>query len=310
MAELTLDNSVAIVTGAGRGMGAATARELARRGARVIVNDIGTGVDGSGEDNGPAHEVAEEIVAAGGSAVPDNHSVTTTEGAEAIVQTALDSFGRCDIVVNNAGILNRLTFLETDLQDFTRHLSVHLMGSFNVSHAAWPHMLRTGYGRIVFITSSAMFGSSVSVSYSAAKAGQIGLMRTLALAGRESGIKVNGVAPVADTRMTGGPGDPGPDQRPARPPERVAQAIALLAHESCPVTGEIIGVGGDKADRVLLAATHGYASVDRLTTENLLEHWEQVIDTGEWWLPQDSFDHVARMTNADATPDSEDLEIP
>jgi NAD(P)-dependent dehydrogenase (short-subunit alcohol dehydrogenase family) len=304
MTALRLDGRVAIVTGAGRGMGAAIARELARRGASVVVNDLGSGVDGVGADDGPAAEVTAAIVAAGGRAAADSHTVSTGEGADAIVARAISSFGQLDVVVNNAGIIKGSSFPETDIDDLMQHLSVHLVGSFNVSRAAWPHMVRSGYGRIVLMTSSAVFGSAVSISYAAAKAGQIGLMRTLALVGREHGIKVNAVAPVADTRMSATREQRGADPAPRRPPELVSQAIALLAHDTCPVTGEIFGVGGGKADRLLLAVTEGHVDPGEFTAERLDDSWEQVMDARCCWLPIDSFDHVRRLTQPAAAPRS------
>jgi len=275
-------------------MGASYARTLALRVAAVVVNDLGSSVDGVGADAGPAAVVATEIEAAGGAAVANLDSVNTTEGATAIVGTALEHFGRVDIVVNNAGILTRLGFPEADLDNFNRNLSVHLAGAFNVTRAAWPHMCAKGYGRVVMITSSGLLGSLVNVSYASAKAGQIGLTKTLAIVGASQNIKVNAVAPAADTRMTSKATLAQRGAGTALVPDLVAPAVVLLSHERCPASGEIFGVGGGRVDRLFIGVTEGYAN-HNLTPEDLFENWSQVIDEAGYWVPANSPDHVARL---------------
>ena len=292
--QLRFDGRVAIVTGAGRGMGASFARTLALRGAAVVVNDLGSSVDGVGADAGPAQLVAAEIRAAGGAAVASSDSVATTGGATAIVGAALDHFGRVDIVVNNAGILTRLGFPEADLHNFNHNFSVHLAGASNVTRAAWPHMFAEAYGRVVMITSSGLLGSLVNVSYASAKAGQIGLTKTLALAGASQNIKVNAVAPAADTRMTSKATLEQRGAGVALDPDLVAPAVALLSHEQCPASGEIFGVGGGRVNRLFIGVTDGYANHD-LTPEDLFDNWPHVIDETSYFVPANSPDHVARL---------------
>jgi NAD(P)-dependent dehydrogenase (short-subunit alcohol dehydrogenase family) len=191
VADLRFDGRVAVVTGGGRGIGRAHARLLAARGAHVVVNDLGVALQGGRPESEPARDVVAEIEAAGGTAVADGSDVAKTDGAEALVGKALDSFGRVDIVVNKAGIIRWAPFPEVDADDLAAHLSVHAAGSFNVSRAAWPQMTAQGYGRIVMTTSSAIFGAPTLVSYGAAKGAIVGLARSLATAGAEHGIAVN-----------------------------------------------------------------------------------------------------------------------
>ena len=203
MAALGFDGKVAIITGAGGGLGKQHALSLASRGALVVVNDLGGAVDGSGSDAGAAQLVVDEIKAAGGEAVADTDSVATPEGGEAIVQTAIDAFGRIDIVINNAGILRDKTFhnMTPDLLDPV--LDVHLKGAFNVTKPAWVHMREQQYGRVISTSSAAgVFGNFGQTNYGAAKMGLVGLTRVLAVEGARYNIKANAIAPLALTRMT------------------------------------------------------------------------------------------------------------
>src|SRR5436305_6098704 len=220
MTRYGFEGRVAVVTGAGRGIGRAYARLLAGRGASVIVNDI---------DVDPASAVAQEI---GGTA--DANDVASARGAQALVTTAIERFGRLDVLINNAGNIRWGGMPKVDEENLTSHLGVHLGGSFNTTRAAWPHMVEQGYGRVVMTTSSGLFGLPNNTSYAAAKGAVIGLARSLATAGTDHGIKVNLIAPGAFTRM-GGPGEAPPGME----PDLVAPMPALLAHEDCPVLGEI-----------------------------------------------------------------------
>ena len=227
---------VAVVTGAGRGIGRAHAKLLAERGANVVVNDLGGSMQGVGADAGPASSVAEEIVAAGGAAVADTSDVASAAGAQALVDTAVERLGRLDILVNNAGIIRWAGMPEVDEDNLASHLAVHVGGSFNTARAAWPRMVEQGYGRIVMTTSSGMFGLPNNLSYATAKAAVVGLTRSLTTAGAAHGIKVNLIAPAAMTRMAGAPADDSSGAT-QMSPDLVAPMVAFLAHEACPVSG-------------------------------------------------------------------------
>ena len=283
MTLLRFDGRVVIVTGAGRGIGRAHALLLAERGAQVVVNDLGGGVEGGGSDSTPAAQVVEEIERAGGTAVANGDDVSTTAGAEGIVAAAMDAFGRIDAVVNNAGILTQSAFPETDVEELSRHLSVHVLGSFNVTRAAWPTMVDQGYGRVVSTTSASILGMSTIIAYATAKAALLGLVRSLAVIGKEHGITANLVAPLADTRMSGGSRAPGAAPRApepgdtARTAEMIAPVVALLCHEECPVSGEILSAGRGGVARIFLAETLGVTRVD-LTPEDVAEDWATIVD--------------------------------
>ncbi|MEV7038431.1 SDR family NAD(P)-dependent oxidoreductase [Amycolatopsis sp. NPDC051061] len=293
MSELfSFQGRVAIVTGAGRGIGRAHARLLAKRGAKVVVNDLGGSMAGDGLDAGPAQSVVEEIVADGGEAVADTHDVSTTAGGEAIVGTALEHFGRIDVVVNNAGIIRWGGLPDVDLENLERHLAVHLLGSFTTMRAAWPHFVEQGYGRVVLTTSTGLFGLDSNLSYAAAKAGVIGLARSAKLAGEPHGIKVNLIAPAAQTRMAGG--DPLADDaqavpgQPFMPSDAVAPMAAFLAHESCPVNGEIYTAGAGRFARLFIASTEGYVhDGGAATIEDLAKNWDAVNDESGYYVPAD-----------------------
>jgi NAD(P)-dependent dehydrogenase (short-subunit alcohol dehydrogenase family) len=271
------------VTGAGRGIGRAYAHLLAQRGAAVVVNDLGGAVDGTGIDSGPADEVAREIAAAGGSAQGDAHDVATSAGAQAVVDGALNRFGRIDILINNAGIIRWAGFPEADEDNLARHLAVHTVGSFNTARAAWPHMRKAGYGRIVMTTSSGVFGLPNNTSYATAKAAVIGLTRSLAVAGAGHDVKVNLIAPAAMTRMAGS-GSGSPDMA----PQLVAPMAAYLAHEDCPVSGEIYSAGAGRFARVFIAETPGYVHPGtEVRIEDVAEHWQAINDETGYSVPAD-----------------------
>jgi NAD(P)-dependent dehydrogenase (short-subunit alcohol dehydrogenase family) len=297
--EYGFDGRVAIVTGAGRGIGRAYARLLAERGARVVVNDLGGSMAGEGADAGPASTVATEIVAAGGEAIADTHDVASFEGAGTLVATAVDAFGRIDVLVNNAGIMRWAGMPELGADDVDAHLAVHVMGSFHTARAAWPHMVDQGYGRIVMTTSSGMLGNPGNLAYATAKGGVVGMMRSLATAGRTHDIRVNCIAPAAYTRMAGSGADPADDDPMAvqMAPELVAPMVALLAHESCPVTGEIYTAGAGRFARIFLASTTGYVHENGApTVEDVASHWDAINDESGYYVPVDLMDWSARYT--------------
>jgi NAD(P)-dependent dehydrogenase (short-subunit alcohol dehydrogenase family) len=284
MSGYRFDGRVAVVTGAGRGIGRAHARLLAERGASVVVNDLGGSTAGEGSDAGPAQSVVEEIVAAGGKAVVDTHDVSTEAGGQAIIGSALDAFGRIDILVNNAGIIRYGGLPEVDLDSVERHLAVHLLGSFNTMRAAWPHFIEQGYGRVVLTTSSGMLGLANNLGYAVAKSGLIGLARSAKLAGAPHGITVNLVAPAAITRMGGDEA-----AMPAMPSEAVAPIVAYLAHESCPVSGEIYTAGAGRFGRLFIASTEGYLQQDA-TVEDVADNWQAINDEAGYTVPSDLMD--------------------
>lgn len=290
MSELSFEGRVAVVTGAGRGIGRAHARLLAERGASVVVNDLGGTMEGEGSDTTPAQAVVDAIIAAGGSAVADGNDVSTEAGAQAIIDTAIEKFGRIDIVVNNAGIVRYAGLPEVDLDNLRRHLDVHLIGSFNTMRAAWPHFVEQGYGRVVLTTSCGMFGMDNNLSYAAAKSGMIGMARSAKLAGAPHNIKVNLLAPAAYTRMAGADPDTDPQAAAAAaamPSESVAPMAALLAHESCPVSGEIYTAGAGRFARLFLASTDGYAPVGPATVEDVAANWDAINDETGYYVPAD-----------------------
>ena len=243
MSELRFDDRVAVITGAGRGLGRAYALLLASRGAKVVVNDPGASLAGAGTDIGPAEEVVGEIRAAGGEAVANIDTVATPAGGEAIIQSALDHFGRIDILIHNAGIVRRAPLREMQVEDFNDVLDVHLRGGFHVVRAALPHMCDAGYGRIVLTGScSGLYGNALVGNYATAKTGLIGLSNVAAIEGAEFGVKCNLILPGAVTRMAEGLDT---SAYPPMDPELVAPAAAWLAHEHCSITGEwLVAIAG------------------------------------------------------------------
>lgn len=246
---------VAIVTGAGGGLGRAHALALAARGARVLVNDLGGARDGSGSSLTAAEAVVAEIRAAGGEAIANGASVTDWEAVQAMVQQALDAWGRIDIVVNNAGILRDKSFAKMELADFRLVLDVHLMGAVHCTKAAWPHMLAQNYGRVLFTTSSTgLYGNFGQSNYGAAKLALVGLMQTLGLEGAKHGIHVNCLAPTAATRMTEGL-LPEPVLA-ALQPEAVVPAMLVLVAENAP-TRTVLCAGAGHVEAAHITLTQG-----------------------------------------------------
>ena len=279
MAGIEFDGRVAIVTGAGGGLGRSHALLLADRGAKVVVNDLGGARDGTGTDASMADQVVAEIEAAGGEAVANHDGVQTWEGGQAIVQTALDTFGRVDILVNNAGILRDASFAKLTEEQLLPVVQVHLLGGFHVTRAAWGPMREQGYGRVISTTSgSGLYGNFGQSNYSAAKLGMVGLTRTLAIEGAKYGITANAIAPVAKSRMT-------EDLMPAEmldrlEPEYVSPVVAYLASESCTDTGRIFSVGGGYVARVALLEGAG-ATFDAVPTpEEIADAWSTIEEVG------------------------------
>lgn len=255
MSDLRFDGRVAVVTGAGRGLGRSYALLLASRGARVVVNDSGGSLSGSGTDAGPAHDVVQEIIAAGGQAVACTHSVATPDGGQAIVDTALERYGRVDVLIHNAGNVRRAPLRDMTSDDFDAVLDVHLRGAFHVVRAAFPVMCDAGHGRIVLTSSiGGLYGNHQVANYAAAKAGVIGLSNVVALEGAPAGVTCNVVVPAAVTRMAEGIDT---SAYPPMSPELVAPVVGWLAHESCSVTGEIFVALAGRVARVVVTETAG-----------------------------------------------------
>jgi NAD(P)-dependent dehydrogenase (short-subunit alcohol dehydrogenase family) len=276
MEPLSFDGQVAIVTGAGGGLGRSHALELARRGALVVVNDLGGAVDGTGSSTSAAELVVAEIKAAGGDAVANGDSVATPEGGEAIVQCAVDSYGRVDVVVNNAGILRDAAFKNVTPELLDPVIDVHLKGAFNVLRHAWPRLREQNYGRIVNTTSgSGMFGNFGQSNYGAAKAGLMGLTRVLSIEGERNNVRVNAIAPIAHTRMTS---EQIPDDM---VPELISPMVAYLCHASCEITGQAYSVGGGRVSRLFLGMTTGITEPD-LSVEMIAERIGEIEETSEF----------------------------
>ena len=268
-----LDERVAVVTGAGRGLGRAYALLLASRGAKVVVNDAGGSLAGEGVDAGPAGQVVSEITAAGGQAVACTASVATREGADAIITTALENYGGIDILVHNAGNVRPGSLKEMTYEDFDAVLDVHLRGAFNVVRSAFPVMCRAGYGRIVLTSSiGGLYGNHGVANYAAAKAGVIGLSNVAALEGAADGVKCNVIVPAAVTRMAEG------IDTSAYPPmgaELVAPVVGWLAHESCSVTGEMFIALAGRVARAVIAESPGVYRPS-WTVEDVGEHLDAI----------------------------------
>lgn len=277
MAEIRFDDRVAIVTGAGGGLGRAHALLLASRGARVVVNDLGGSVDGSGSGTRAADAVVEEIAAAGGEAVASYDSVDSMESAQGIVETALGKFGKLDIVVNNAGILRDVSFTKMDEAAWDAVLRVHLYGTMFVAKAAWPHLRENAYGRMVNTTSAAgLYGNFGQASYAAAKMGIVGLSKTLAQEGAKYDIRVNVVAPVAKSRMTETILPPPVLEK--IQPEAVSPVVAYLCSEGCEETAQIYSVGGGYVSRVAVVEGAGVQLGGDIDVERVAESWQGIND--------------------------------
>jgi NAD(P)-dependent dehydrogenase (short-subunit alcohol dehydrogenase family) len=282
---LRFDHRVVIVTGAGQGLGRAYALLLASRGATVVVNDLGCDELGRGEDRTFAAGVVDEIESLGGSAVASFDDVRTMDGGNAIVLTAIEAFGRVDAVVSNAALNTPTPVGETTLEELELHLALDPIGAYTVARAAWPHFVDQQYGRLVFSSSSAQFGTRTTLAYGAAKAATWGLMRGFAATGADVGVMANVVAPFGFSRMV--TNNPNLDEaavdarRRLMPAEQAAPVVAALVHESCPVNGELFAVGGGKVTNVFLGETRGIFDAS-LSPEQVMDSWDALVDRTDY----------------------------
>jgi NAD(P)-dependent dehydrogenase (short-subunit alcohol dehydrogenase family) len=288
--ELRFDGKVAVITGAGRGIGSEYARLLAARGCHVVVNDVGIGVTGEASDEHPAEQLVAEITASGGSAVASRHNVI--DEAEALVAVAIDAFGQLDIVVNNAGISGGAPFGRLAKEQFDLLFDTHFKGTVNVSRAAWPHLLNAGHGRLVSTSSPAVFGGQFIAHYASAKAATLSFTKVLAAEGARKGVNVNAVAPSASTRMTSFvPGALSDYVDEFFPAADVAPFVAWLVHESTTITGEAFVVGGGVARRIVMAVSRGVRVTER-SPEAWASQAETLVGADGLDLPHDLVDDM------------------
>jgi NAD(P)-dependent dehydrogenase (short-subunit alcohol dehydrogenase family) len=274
--KLSFEGRVAIVTGAGGGLGSQYALALAARGAKVVVNDFGGELNGSGGTQSAAQKVVDEIRSAGGEAIANTASVTDFDEVQHMVNQAIEAWGRVDVLINNAGILRDKTFAKMDLDDFRRVIDVHLMGSVNCTKAVWQIMQEQKYGRVIMTTSSSgLYGNFGQSNYAAAKMALVGLMQTLALEGAKHGIKVNSISPSAYTRMTE---NLMPEEiADLLTPQSVVPAMLVLAHENAP-TRTILCAGAGSFEAAHITLTDGaYLGITEDTPERLLLNLDAVL---------------------------------
>ncbi len=298
MSEIRFDDRVAVITGAGGGLGKTYALMLAARGAKVVVNDLGGARDGSGAGSSMADQVVSEIRAGGGQAVASYDSVATPESGERIVQTALDTFGRVDIVINNAGILRDKSFAKLLPEDLGLVLDVHLKGAFHVSQPAFRYMKDHSYGRFLFTSSAAgIFGNFGQTNYGAAKMGLVGLSNVLAVEGAKYNIRSNVIAPIAKTRLTTELLGPLAD---LLEPEHVTPLATYLVSEPCELTHEVISVGGGRFARVFTGLAPGWTGPrgQVASPENVRDHLDQIMNPEGYTIPKNINDETMLIVQA------------
>ncbi len=293
MTERRFDGRVAVITGGGRGLGRAYALLLGSLGAKVVVNDPGASIAGGDADAGPAAEVVREIQAAGGEAVADLNSVATPEGGAAIIQTAIDTYGRIDILIHNAGNVRYGALATISQEDFRAVLDVHLLGAFNVVRAAFPLMCDAKYGRIILTSSiGGIYGNANVVNYGVSKAGIIGLNNVAAIEGAEHNVKCNAILPGAVTRMADGLDT---SFYPPMGPELVAPVVGWLAHESCSVTGEMLVSIAGRVSRAYVVETEGVFQPE-WTIDSVAEKIDDIRDpTNLWTLHPAEHGHLEHL---------------
>jgi NAD(P)-dependent dehydrogenase (short-subunit alcohol dehydrogenase family) len=298
VSDIRFDGRVAVITGAGGGLGKTYALDLARRGASIVVNDLGGSADGTGGGSSMADATVKEITEAGGTAVANYDSVATPDGGKGIIQSALDEFGKVDILINNAGILRDKSFLKLEPKDLEAVIDVHLKGAFFVTQPAFAAMKANGYGRIVMASSGAgIFGNFGQSNYGAAKMGLVGLMNVLAVEGARNGIKVNTIAPIAKTRLTeellGGMAD-------ALDPEFVTPLVTYLCSEKCELTHEIFDVGGGRYARIFIGMAKGWVAPkgNIPKAEDIFDQIDVIRDQDGYTIPESIADETKAVLEA------------
>jgi NAD(P)-dependent dehydrogenase (short-subunit alcohol dehydrogenase family) len=296
--ELRLDGRVVAITGAGRGLGRAYAHLLAARGARVIVNDAGVEVDGTGAGSPIAEQVVMEIRRSGGEAVSSTDDIATPEGGQALVAAATSAYGRLDGVIHNAGVLRDKSLAKLEPADVRSVLAVHLEAAFWILRPAFSEMRRNGFGRIVLTTSaSGLFGTYGQSNYAAAKLGLVGLMRVIAQEGGRFGIQCNCVAPTARTRMTEALVGELADKL---DPQHVASLVAYLVSERCKLTNRIFSAGGGRYASVFMGLTPGWVhrAAQPATPEQVEEHLDAILDPDGFTVPETGLDELKIIQEA------------
>lgn len=299
MAEIRFDGRVAIVTGAGGGLGRAHALLLASRGAKVVVNDLGGAFDGTGAGSAMADKVVEEIRSAGGEAVPNYDGVDTWQGGQGIVKTAVDAFGKVDILINNAGILRDKSFMKMEEEDIDKVFAVHLKGAFNVTKAAFPVMRENNYGRIVMTTSATgLYGNFGQANYGAAKLGLVGFMNTLKIEGARYNILVNTIAPIAGTRMTAGVMPP--DLVEKLKPDYVSPIVTYMCSEECTDSGIVFVAGAGYFSRAVMVEGPGIIldAKKGVTIEDIRDRLADIKKLEGAQPFNQSNDEIARLVSA------------
>ena len=301
MSGLRFDGRVAAVTGAGRGIGRAYALLLGQLGAKVVVNDLGGSTLGQGQDAAPADEVVKQIQAAGGTAIANYGDVSTVEGGRSVIDAAVGGFGGIDIVINNAGNMVWGSLPDATAETIEAHWAVHVRGSFNTLHAAWPHFLEKNYGRVVLTTSVGMFGLPDNLGYATAKASMIGMAKSLTVGRRKANITINCVAPNAVTRLAARTGDGRAAQAAQEAqeamaavmdPALVAPMVAYLAHESCDVSGEAYVAGAGRFARLFVGVTDGYlhSGPAAPTVDDVAANLATIKDETGYYVPANLMD--------------------
>jgi NAD(P)-dependent dehydrogenase (short-subunit alcohol dehydrogenase family) len=301
--HLNFKNKVAIITGAGGGLGKAYAFELSRRGAKIVVNDLGSSVDGSGFSLDPSREVVDAIMASGGDAVADNNNIAEEDGAKRIVQKALHNYGTVDILINNAGIIRDKSFSKMGLDEFDQILKVHLYGTFFVTREAFSAMKKNQYGRIVVTTSiSGLYGNFGQVNYAAAKLGVVGLMNALKEESQKYNIMINAISPVADTRISAG--SLPSDQTRIIKADYVSPAVTYLCSEECRTSGDIINACGRYYSKSQIVESQGYYFDEgrEITAEMIAEEYNSITKMGTTRVHHNITEALKHMLNQNIMP--------